>query len=65
VPAGSVRISSTAIDNLNNVAFKTPDGKKVLVVENDGNSKATFNIRYNGKWVLTSLPAGAVGTYVW
>ncbi|HXS55222.1 MAG TPA: glycoside hydrolase family 30 beta sandwich domain-containing protein [Hanamia sp.] len=65
VPAGSVRISSTTAGNINNVAFKTPDGKKVLVVENDGGSTATFNIRYNDKWVVTSLPAGGVGTYIW
>jgi len=65
VPPGSVRISSTTVGNINNVAFKTPLGKKVLVVENDGNSTATFNIQYNGKWVVTSLPAGGVGTYVW
>lgn len=65
VPAGSVRISSTTSGDLNNVAFKTPEGKKVLVVENDGNSTATFNIRYQDKWVVTSLPAGAVGSYIW
>jgi glucosylceramidase len=65
VPAESVRISSTTAEAINNVAFKTPDGKKVLVVENDRNSTATFNIRYHDKWVITSLPSGGVGTYVW
>jgi glucosylceramidase len=65
VPAGSVRIASNISGNLQNVAFKTPTGKKILVVENDGNNTATFNIRFKGKWVATSLPAGGVGTYVW
>ncbi|WP_395063933.1 glycoside hydrolase family 30 beta sandwich domain-containing protein [Flavobacterium sp.] len=65
VPAGSVRISSNIIGNLNNVAFKTPAGKIVLVVENDGIGSEIFNIKYNGKWITTSLDAGAVGTYVW
>lgn len=65
VAPGSVRISSTVAGNLNNVAFKTPGGKKVLIVENDDNATATFNIRYKGKWVVTSLPAGGVGTFVW
>ena len=65
VPPGSVRISSTVSGDINNVAFKTPSGKKVLVVENDGSATAIFNIRYNGKWVLTSLPSGGVGTYIW
>ena len=65
VPAGSVRIASNVTGSLQNVAFKTPAGKKVLIVENDGNNSTTFNIRFNGKWITTSLPAGAVGTYVW
>ena len=65
VPVGSVRIFSNLSGNLNNVAFKTPTGKKVLIVENDGNITETFNIKYNGKWVTTSLEAGSVGTYIW
>jgi len=65
VPAGSVRISSSLSGNLNNVAFKTPAGKKVLIVENDGNTSEIFNIKHNGKWITTSLEAGSVGTYIW
>jgi len=65
VPAGSVRISSASAGSINNVAFKTPAGKRVLVVENDGNSTATFNIRFNNKWAVVSLPSGGVGTFVW
>ncbi|MFM2369267.1 MAG: hypothetical protein RL619_1567 [Bacteroidota bacterium] len=65
VPAHSVRIASTIGGNLNNVAFKTPSGKKVLIVENDGNTVEIFNIKYNGKWVATSLESGSVGTYIW
>ena len=65
VPAGSVRIASNLSGNLQNVAFKTPEDKKVLIVENDGNTTESFNIKYNGKWVATSLEAGSVGTYVW
>ncbi|MGB8376795.1 MAG: glycoside hydrolase family 30 beta sandwich domain-containing protein [Salegentibacter sp.] len=65
VPAGSVRIGSNIIGNLNNVAFRTPQGKKVLIVENDGTNFEMFNIKYNGKWITTSLSGGAVGTYIW
>lgn len=65
VPAGSQRIASTQTGNLNSVAFKTPAGKKVLIVENDGNTFEIFNIKHNGKWVMVSLDAGAVGTFVW
>jgi glucosylceramidase len=65
VPAGSVRIASNIPGDLQNVAFLTPAGKKVLIVENDGNSATSFNIRYKEKWVAVSLDAGAVGTFVW
>ncbi|MFV8373525.1 glycoside hydrolase family 30 protein [Flavobacterium sp. LB2P74] len=65
VPAGSVRILSNFSGNLNNVAFKTPSGKKVLIVENDGNTSEIFNIKYKGNWITTSLEAGSVGTYIW
>ncbi|WP_240976688.1 glycoside hydrolase family 30 protein [Flavobacterium rivulicola] len=65
VPAGSVRIASTQSGSLYNVAFKTPQGKKVLIVLNDGTSPAVFNIKYNAKWVAVSLESGSVGTFVW
>ncbi|MCP2026969.1 glucosylceramidase [Flavobacterium sp. HSC-32F16] len=65
VPEGSVRIESNVSGNLHNVAFKTPEGKIVLIVENDGTSGETFNIKYNQKQISTSLNAGAVATYVW
>lgn len=65
VPPGSVRIASNIAGNLQNVAFQTPSGKKVLVVENDGNAAETFNIRFKGKWTTTTLPAGGVATYIW
>lgn len=65
VPAGSARIGSTQSGSLHNVAFKRPDGKNVLIVENDGNSNQSFNLKYAGKWAVCSLPAGSVATYVW
>jgi glucosylceramidase len=65
VPPSSVRISSNIVGNLYNAAFKTPGGKKVLIVVNDGTTETSFNIRFNGQWATTSLAGGAVGTYVW
>ena len=65
VPPGSVRIGSSVIGNLQSVAFKTPSGKKILVVENDGNTNTTFNVRFNNKWFTTTLAAGDVSTYSW
>ncbi|HVY76533.1 MAG TPA: glycoside hydrolase family 30 beta sandwich domain-containing protein [Puia sp.] len=65
VRPGSVRIDSNIPGNLQNVAFKTSDGRKVLIVLNDGASAQTFNISYGGKIVTPSLNAGAVATYIW
>lgn len=65
VTPGAARITSTIPGNLSNVAFKTVDGKKVLIVLNDGNSLEIFNIKYNGKWIVASLDAGSVATFVW
>lgn len=64
VLAGSIRIASTQSGNVSNVAFKTPSGKIVLIVENDGLTSEVFNIKYNGRWVATSLNAGSVATYI-
>jgi len=65
IPAGSFRVASNNAGSLYNVAFQRPDGKKVLIVENDGNSAQTFNINFNGRRVTPTLEAGAVGTFVW
>lgn len=65
VPAESVRISSNIAGNIQNVAFKTPEGKIVVIAENDGAVAETFNIKYNNEWFTTTLEGGAVGTYIW
>lgn len=65
VPEGSIRIGSNISGSLYNVAFKTPSGQIVLIVENDGTAPETFNIKYNQKQISTTLNAGAVATYVW
>jgi glucosylceramidase len=65
VRPGSVRIASSVVDNLPNVAFKTPAGTKVLIVLNTGLSATSFNIRFDGKMVTPTLMSGAVGTFIW
>lgn len=65
VRPGSVRINSNLPDKLPNVAFQTPEGKKVLIVQNNSKTIQQFNIHCEGKTVITSLNKGAVGTYVW
>jgi glucosylceramidase len=65
VRPGSVRIASSSSENLPNVAYRTPDGKLVLIVANPTRSAQKFAIRYRGKAAETSLPAGAVATCIW
>jgi glucosylceramidase len=65
VRPGSTRIASTLNQGLSNVAFKTPEGKKVLIVMNTTATDQTFNIKYNGKIASPTLQAGAAATFVW
>lgn len=65
VRPGSVRIASSEPGGLPNVAYRAPNGQKVVLVQNEGSSAKTFAIRYQSRAVTTTLPAGAVGTYVW
>ena len=65
VVPGSVRIASNLPPDLDNVAFKTPEGKFVLIVVNSSKESKTFSIKINGKNMETALSAGAVGTYTW
>jgi len=65
VPPGSIRVGSTELEQLANVAFLTPDRKVVLVVANTSNFAKAFSIQYHGSSLTTTLPPESVGTYVW
>jgi glucosylceramidase len=65
IPPNSVRIESSLPDGLADVAFRTPDGKTVLVVANKGKETQNFNIEYQGKALQAVLNGGSVATYVW
>ena len=47
-----------------NVAFRTPEGKIVLIVANDTASVSSFGVQYGGQFASIRLNP-AVGTYVW
>ncbi|RDV13009.1 glucosylceramidase [Pontibacter diazotrophicus] len=65
VRPGAVRVASNIPEALPNVAYQAPDGQMVVIVLNDGKTEQTFNIRYKEQQFSSSLPVGAVGTYVW
>jgi len=52
-------------DVLPNVAYKTPDGKIVLIVVNNSYAQRSFRIQHNGKYASVELKPGSVGTYIW
>jgi glucosylceramidase len=65
VVPGAYRIGSDSLGSISDVAFKNPNGSKVVVVYNDGFSR-TFTVRWNGSQSFTyTLPAGAMVTFTW
>lgn len=65
VRPGSVRVASTSLPTLPNVAFKAPGGKIVLIVVNQGETAQAVDVFYRGRSFKTELKLGSVGTYVW
>jgi glucosylceramidase len=64
---GAVRIASDEPSGtkLKDVAFRNPNGTVVLYTLNAGVSSQDFRIRFKGKSVATTLPAGTVATFLW
>lgn len=65
VRPGAIRIASNELKDLANVAFKTPDGKHVLIVASSAKDVRTFDIGFKGKLLSCTIGAGDVATYVW
>jgi glucosylceramidase len=66
VKAGAVRISSNTFSGgIQNVAFKNPDGSKVVLALNTASSSQSFKIKWGSESFTYTLPAGAVATFIW
>ncbi|MFU8860759.1 MAG: glycoside hydrolase family 30 protein [Cyclonatronaceae bacterium] len=65
VRPGSVRIHSDMAENLQNVAFLTPEGRHVLIVFNQEERALTFGIECGDMTAMTEIPARSAATYVW
>ncbi|HEY2791860.1 MAG TPA: RICIN domain-containing protein [Micromonosporaceae bacterium] len=68
VKPGAVRIDSNTFGagNIEDVAFRNPDGSHALIVENaDATNAHTFNVDENGQFFTYTLPAKAVATFTW
>ncbi|MCG8922567.1 ricin-type beta-trefoil lectin domain protein [Lentzea sp. CC55] len=66
VQPGAVRIDSTGYGEggVQNVAFRNPDGRIVLVALNSGGQQ-DFRVSYGGQTFGYTLPAGAMATFTW
>ena len=64
VPVGSQRIASTQTKELSTAAFKTPNGKTVLIVQNDSKENENFNIKFAGKIAAVTIPGQSAATYI-
>ena len=67
VRPGAQRIDSSAgVNGLESVAFRNADdGSLVLIVANVAGQARSFSVRQSGQTFSTSLPTGAVATFVW
>lgn len=67
VVPGAYAIASNSFGsgNIEDVAFKNPDGSKVLVVYNGGGGSNTFQVNWNNEAFSYTLPAGAAATFKW
>jgi glucosylceramidase len=64
---GAIRVASDepAGTNLKDVAFRNPNGTVVLYTLNPGTTSQNLRIGFRGKTAATTLPGGAVATFVW
>jgi hypothetical protein len=67
VQPGAYRIASSVVasQGLESVAFKNPDGTKVLIVANTGYTERAFVVQWGSRMFSYSLPAGAAATFTW
>ena len=65
IPPGSVRVHSSVMDRLPNVACLTPDSGIVMLVMNDASSARRFRINHRGAYATLKLQTGDVATLRW
>jgi glucosylceramidase len=65
VQRNAYRVSSSESGGITNVAFKNPNGGKVLVAYNTNSGSTTFRVRWAGQSFTYSLPAKSAVTFTW
>lgn len=64
VRPGSLRVKSNVIEGLPNVAYKTPNGGTVAIIQNTSKEDKTIDVNAGSKNTTITLKAGAVATLV-
>ena len=64
VRPGSIRVESNLPEGLPNVAYKTPDGKIVAIIQNTSSQEKTVEVTAEKKKANITLKPGAVSTLV-
>jgi glucosylceramidase len=62
---GSLRVFSSEVDPLPNVACLTPDSRMVMVVMNDSDRASCFRVQHQGTYATLELAAGEIATLRW
>jgi len=62
---GAYHITSNNVGSVEDVAFKNPDGSKVVVAHNNGTASGTFQVLWGNQGFNYTLPAGATVTFKW
>ena len=67
IKPGAVRLDSNTFGsgNVEDVAFKNPDGSHALLVQNANSASQTFNVSENGQSFTYTLPGKSVATFTW
>jgi glucosylceramidase len=64
IPPGSLRVAHTEVTGMPGVAFKTPEGKIILLLLNETGNPQSVNISQGDKWVKLDISSGAVSTII-
>jgi glucosylceramidase len=67
VRAGAYRIDSNTLGsgNIEDVAFRNPNGSEVLIAFNSAAESRSFKVQRGSKSFSYTLPAGAAATFLW
>ncbi|WP_281279674.1 glycoside hydrolase family 30 beta sandwich domain-containing protein [Paenibacillus lentus] len=65
VVPGAYRVESNTYGDMKNVAFKNPDGSKVVVVYNPQFSDQNIKIQWGSQAFTYNIPAKSMMTFKW